>query len=73
MKQVKNSDDARTAYKKRQTNIAEYIRRIQQKLAEDPRQENINWDHVGRSGMSKSCSSRSMSFWVKHPASQTKE
>ncbi len=33
MKQVKNSDDARTAYKKRQDNIAEYIQRIQQKLA----------------------------------------
>ncbi len=50
MKQVKNSDDARTAYKKRQTNIAEYIRRIQQKLAEDSRQENINWAHVGSLG-----------------------
>jgi len=50
MKQVKNSDDARTAYKKRQANITEYIRRIQQKLAEDFRQENINWAHVGSLG-----------------------
>lgn len=42
MKQVKNSDDARTAYKKRQDNIAEYIQRIQQKLAADAGQSNIN-------------------------------
>ena len=50
MKQVKNSDDARTAYKKRQDNIAEYIQRIQQNLAADAGQSNINWAHVGSLG-----------------------
>ena len=34
-KDNKKIDDARTAYKKRQDNIAEYIQRIQQKLAAD--------------------------------------
>ena len=50
MKQIKNSDSAKTAYQKRQDNIAEYIERIQRKLLADSQDTEINWGHVGSLG-----------------------
>ncbi len=50
MGQVKNSKDARNAYKKHQDNIAERIRRIQEKLAAYAEQNDVDWSHVGSVG-----------------------
>ncbi|MBU0994877.1 MAG: hypothetical protein KJ737_20490 [Proteobacteria bacterium] len=49
MKEVKNSDSAKTAYQKRQENIAEKIEHIQTKLKKEP-QGKLNWAHVGSLG-----------------------
>lgn len=49
MKQVSNSDNVKTAYQKRQANIAEYIERIQNKLKQEQKGE-VNWPHVGSLG-----------------------
>lgn len=50
MEQIKNSDSAKTAYQKRQNNIAEYIAKIQTKLLADSQDDKINWGHVGSLG-----------------------
>jgi len=50
MKQIKHTDNAETACKKRQDNIAEYIQRIQNKLNTDSWKKDIHWGHAGSLG-----------------------
>ena len=50
MQTIKNNDDARTAFTKRQANIEESLKLITAKLKAEAKNEAIKWSHVGSLG-----------------------
>ncbi|MEE9367934.1 MAG: hypothetical protein V3V05_03615 [Pontiella sp.] len=50
MQKIKNSDTARTAFTKRQANIDESMKFIQEKIKAEAQSNTVNWAHVGSLG-----------------------
>lgn len=50
MQKIKNSDTARTAFAKRQANIDESLKLIQEKMKAEAQTDTVNWAHVGSLG-----------------------
>ncbi len=50
MQKIKNSDTPRTAFAKRQANIDESLKLIQEKMNAAAKTGAVNWEHVGSLG-----------------------